>query len=370
ANTKIYILDRYRQPVPIGVTGELYIGGTGVARGYLNRPALTAEKFIDDPFSTEPHARLFKTGDLARYLPNGTIEYLGRLDHQVKIRGFRVELGEIEAALLAQAAIQQAVVLVREDKPGDKRLTAYVVCSPGQKLQVRSVRSQLRQQLPVYMVASVFVQLNALPLTSNGKVDTRALPVPDESTPDLEETFVAPRTPIEEGVARIWAKLLKLERVGVEDNFFDLGGDSLLAIQLVIQIEARFGKRLPISLFVQNPTIEQFAKFMMEDALLPTGSRLVALQPQGSRPPCFWIHGECSDALLPRYLGPDQPLYGVRHQGEDGTPARYTTVVDMATSCLHEIFAIQPKGPYLLGGYCFGGMIAFEIAQRLKRLDE
>lgn len=370
ANTRIYILDRYRQPVPIGVTGELYIGGMGVARGYLNRPALTAEKFIDDPFSTEPHARLFKTGDLARYLPNGTIEYLGRLDHQVKIRGFRVELGEIEAALLAHAAIQQAVVLLREDKPGDKRLTAYVVCSPGQNLHVRSLRSQLRQQLPVYMVPSLFVLLNALPLTSNGKVDTRALPVSDESTPFLEETFVAPRTPIEEGVASIWAKLLKLEGVGIGDNFFDLGGDSLLALQAVIQIEARFGKKLSIALFVQNPTIEQFAKLIMQDAVLPTGSRLLALQPQGSRPPFFWIHGESSDGLLPRYLGPDQPLYGVRHQGEDGTPARYTTVVDIATSCLQEIFAIQPRGPYLLGGYCFGSMIAFEIAQQLKRLDE
>jgi amino acid adenylation domain-containing protein len=370
ANTQIYILDRYRQPVPIGVTGELYIGGMGVARGYLNRPALTAEKFIDDPFSTEPHARLFKTGDLARYQPDGTIEYLGRLDHQVKIRGFRIELGEVEAALLAHAAIQQAVVLVREDKPGDKRLTAYVVSSPGQKLQVRSLRSQLRQQLPVYMVPSVFVLLNALPLTSNGKVDTRALPAPDGSTPDLEETFVAPRTPIEEGVARIWADLLNLERVGIEDNFFDLGGDSLVALQLVIQIEARFGKKLPIALLVQNPTIERFAKLIIEDAVFPAKSWLVALQPQGAKPPFFWIHGQDTDALLPRYLGPDQPLYGVRHQGEDGTPARYTTVVDIATSCLHEIFAIQPNGPYLLGGYCFGGLIAFEIAQQLKRINE
>ena len=370
ANTELYILDRHHQPAPIGVPGELYIGGMGLARGYLNSPELTADKFIDHPFSSEPKARLYKTGDLVRYQPDGTIEYLGRLDDQVKIRGFRIELGEIEAALLALAAIEQAVVLVREDIPGDKRLVAYLVCAPGQTLQVESLRSQLQQQLPVYMVPSAFVPLNALPLTSNGKVDRRALPSPDQSRPGLEKTFVAPNTRSEEVLAKIWANLLKLEQVGIHDNFFDLGGHSLLAVRLMSQIEKSFGKKLPLAILFQAPTIEQLAELIIEDVVLPTWSSLYPIQPHGSKPPFFWVHGEASDAFLPRYLGPDQPLYGLRHQSEDGTPARYHTVVDIAAHYLSEIRTVQPQGPYFLGGYCFGALVAFEIAQQLKKLNQ
>src|SRR5947199_3401067 len=370
ANTELYILDRHHQPAPIGVPGELYIGGMGLARGYLNSPELTADKFIDHPFSSEPKARLYKTGDLVRYQPDGTIEYLGRLDDQVKIRGFRIELGEIEAALLALAAIEQAMVLVREDIPGDKRLVAYLVCAPGQTLQVESLRSQLQQQLPAYMVPSAFVPLNALPLTSNGKVDRRALPSPDQSRPGLEKTFVAPNTRSEEVLAKIWANLLKLEQVGIHDNFFDLGGHSLLAVRLMSQIEKSFGKKLPLAILFQAPTIEQLAELIIEDVVLPTWSSLYPIQPHGSKPPFFWVHGEASDAFLPRYLGPDQPLYGLRHQSEDGTPARYHTVVDIAAHYLSEIRTVQPQGPYFLGGYCFGALVAFEIAQQLKKLNQ
>ena len=358
ANTELYILDRHHQPAPIGVPGELYIGGMGLARGYLNSPELTADKFIDHPFSSEPKARLYKTGDLVRYQPDGTIEYLGRLDDQVKIRGFRIELGEIEAALLA------------EDIPGDKRLVAYLVCAPGQTLQVESLRSQLQQQLPAYMVPSAFVPLNALPLTSNGKVDRRALPSPDQSRPGLEKTFVAPNTRSEEVLAKIWANLLKLEQVGIHDNFFDLGGHSLLAVRLMSQIEKSFGKKLPLAILFQAPTIEQLAELIIEDVVLPTWSSLYPIQPHGSKPPFFWVHGEASDAFLPRYLGPDQPLYGLRHQSEDGTPARYHTVVDIAAHYLSEIRTVQPQGPYFLGGYCFGALVAFEIAQQLKKLNQ
>ena len=370
ANTELYILDRHRQPVPIGVPGELYIGGMGLARGYLNSPELTADKFIDHPFSSEPKARLYKTGDLVRYRPDGTIEYLGRLDDQVKIRGFRIELGEIEAALLAHAAIEQAVVLAREDTPGDKRLVAYLVCAPGQTLQVESLRSQLQQQLPAYMVPSAFVLLNTLPLTSNGKVDRRALPDPDQSRPDLEKAFAAPSTRSEEVLAKIWANLLKLKRVGINDNFFDLGGHSLLAAKLMSQIEKAFGKRFSLSAIFHAPTIEQLAELISQNVVLPNWNSLIPLQTRGSKPPFFWVHGEDSNAFLPRYLGPDQPLYGFRHQSEDGTPARYTTVVDIAAHYLSEIRSVQPQGPYFLGGYCFGAVVAFEIAQQLRKLNQ
>ena len=370
ANTELYILDRHHQPVPIGVPGELYIGGMGLARGYLNSPELTADKFIDHPFSSEPKARLYKTGDLVRYRPDGTIEYLGRLDDQVKIRGFRIELGEIEAALLAHAAIEQAVVLAREDTPGDKRLVAYLVCAPGQTLQVESLRSQLQQQLPAYMVPSAFVLLNALPLTSNGKVDRRALPDPDQSRPDLEKAFAAPSTRSEEVLAKIWANLLKLKRVGINDNFFDLGGHSLLAAKLMSQIEKAFGKRFSLSAIFHAPTIEQLAELISQNVVLPNWNSLIPLQTRGSKPPFFWVHGEDSNAFLPRYLGPDQPLYGFRHQSEDGTPARYTTVVDIAAHYLSEIRSVQPQGPYFLGGYCFGAVVAFEIAQQLRKLNQ
>jgi len=247
---------------------------------------------------------------------------------------------------------------------------AYLVCAPGQTLQVESLRSQLQQQLPVYMVPSAFVPLNALPLTSNGKVYRRALPSPDQSRPGLEKTFVAPNTRSEEVLAKIWANLLKLEQVGIHDNFFDLGGHSLLAVRLMSQIEKSFGKKLPLAILFQAPTIEQLAELIIEDVVLPTWSSLYPIQPHGSKPPFFWVHGEASDAFLPRYLGPDQPLYGLRHQSEDGTLARYHTVVDIAAHYLSEIRTVQPQGPYFLGGYCFGALVAFEIAQQLKKLNQ
>ncbi len=208
----------------------MHIGGAGVARGYLNRPELTAEKFIPDPFSAEPGARMYKTGDLARYRPDGNIEFLGRADHQVKIRGFRIELGEIEAALGQHPAVREAVVLAREDAPGEKRLVAYVVAG-ARAADDDDLRRFLKEKLPEYMVPAVFVLLDALPLMPNGKIDRRALPAPDRSRPELDKAFVAPRTPTEELLAEIWAQLLDIERVGVHDNFFDLGGHSLLATQ-------------------------------------------------------------------------------------------------------------------------------------------
>jgi amino acid adenylation domain-containing protein len=259
ANTKIYILDPYQECVPIGVIGELCISGDGLTRGYLHRPELTAEKFIPNPFSEEPGARLYKTGDLARYLPDGNIEFLGRLDHQVKIRGFRVELEEVETVLAQHPKVREAVVLAREDTPGDKRLVAYVVPRQEPAPTINELRSFLKEKLPEYMIPSAFVLLDALPLTPNGKIDRNALPVPDHNRPELEVNFVAPRTPLEEIIAEIWAEVLKVEKVGIHDNFFDLGGHSLLATQVMSRLREALRVDLPLRALFEAPTIVELA---------------------------------------------------------------------------------------------------------------
>jgi amino acid adenylation domain-containing protein len=259
ANTKIYLLDRRLRPVPIGVAGEVHIGGLGVARGYLNRPELSAEKFVPNPFGGEPGTRLYKTGDLARYREDGNIEYLGRLDHQVKLRGFRIELGEVEAALGQHPAVGQAVVLAREDAPGDRRLVAYMVLRRDPAPVISELRSFLKQRLPDYMVPSAFVPLQRLPLTPSGKVDRRNLPAPDQARPDLGKAFVAPRSPVEEVLAGIWREVLGVEQVGVHDNFFELGGHSLLATQVISRLRHSFQVNLPLRCLFEAPTVADLA---------------------------------------------------------------------------------------------------------------
>jgi len=255
SNTQVYLLDTYLSPVPIGVPGELYIGGEGLSRGYLNRPDLTAEKFIPNPFSRKPGARMYRTGDMARYMPDGNIKFLGRKDDQVKVRGYRIELGEIEAVLGQHPVVREAVVVAREDSPGDLRLTAYVVGIPGSALSLQELRNHVQQKLPEYMVPAVIVLLDSLPLTPNGKVDRKALPAPDPRRPELEQGYVAPRSPIEEIIAEIWSEVFKLEKVGVHDNFFDLGGHSLLATQLISRILSEVQCQLPLRTLFERPTI-------------------------------------------------------------------------------------------------------------------
>lgn len=258
ANTRVYALDSHRCPVPVGVAGELYIGGEGLGRGYLNRPELTAERFVPDPFSSEPEARLYRTGDLVRFRPDGNLEFLGRLDHQVKIRGFRIELGEIEAALDRHPQVRQAIVLAREDQPGQKRLVAYVVPEAGALLAIGDLRTYLKERLPEYMVPSAFVVMEALPLTPNGKVNRTALPPPGTDRPELTETFVPPGTPEETTLASIWREVLGLDRVGVHDNFFDLGGDSILTIQIIARA-SQVGLRFSPKQLFQYQTIAELA---------------------------------------------------------------------------------------------------------------
>ncbi|MBU6399317.1 MAG: amino acid adenylation domain-containing protein [Verrucomicrobia bacterium] len=259
ANTQFYILDCHGQPAPVGVPGELFIGGDGVARGYWNQPELTREKFIPDPYRDQPDARLYRTGDRARYRPDGTVEFLGRADHQVKIRGHRIELGEIETVLARHPALRQAAVVARQDTPGDQRLVAYVVSATDPPPGIGALLDHVRQQLPDHMVPAAFVFLQHLPLTPNGKLDRRALPEPETTRPELSEAFRAPRTAIEISLAQIWREVLRLDRVGTQDNFFDLGGHSVLAAQVLARIQQAFGLELPLRVIFEHPTLAGLA---------------------------------------------------------------------------------------------------------------
>jgi hypothetical protein len=259
ANVRMYILDERREPVPIGVSGEIYIGGAGVARGYLNQAELTAERFIKDPFSADPQGRMYRTGDVGRYRVDGTIEYLGRNDEQVKIRGYRIELGEIEAALLRHEAVKQAVVLAREDVPGEKRLVGYVVLQREAAASMEELRGHLQESLPEYMVPAAFVMLESLPLTANGKVDRRALPAPDLSALRARE-YEAPQGEIETTLADIWRQLLGVERVGRHDSFFELGGHSLMATRALVYMRQALKVDIPLSIIFSSPTILAIAE--------------------------------------------------------------------------------------------------------------
>ncbi len=264
AHLQAYILDRYCQPVPIGVPGELHLGGDSLARGYLNRPDLTTEKFIPNFLSQDPAARLYKTGDLVRYLPDGNIEYIGRIDKQVKIRGFRIELGEIETVIAQHPDIQETAVIAREDTSGNKQLVAYFVAQQPD-FSSSKLRSFLKKRLPSYMVPAAHVKLACLPITPGGKIDRRALPAPDFNRSDIDKTFVAPRNYKEKKLAEIWQEVLKVSPIGVKDNFFDLGGHSLLAVSLLTQIEKTFEKNIPLATFLTIPTIEELADAIAQE---------------------------------------------------------------------------------------------------------
>ncbi len=261
-NTQIYLLDRNIQPVPVGVAGMLYINGSGLARGYLNRPKITADKFIPNPFADLPGKRLYKTGDLARYLPSGEIEYIGRIDNQVKVRGFRIELGEIEAQITQHSAVRESVVVVREDIPEEKRLIAYVVSEQESTPKASELRSLLSEKLPNYMIPSVFIPMMTLPLTPNGKVDRKALPAPDGSYLKLETAYIKPSSNLEKSIANIWQQVLKLEKVGIHDNFFELGAHSLLLVRVHSQLHEIFQTNLSVLDLFRYPTISSLAEFI------------------------------------------------------------------------------------------------------------
>jgi amino acid adenylation domain-containing protein/non-ribosomal peptide synthase protein (TIGR01720 family) len=371
-NVQVYLLDRDLNPVPVGVPGELHIGGVSLARGYLGRPELTAEKFIPNPFSESPGSRLYKTGDLARYLPDGNIEFLGRVDHQVKVRGFRIEVGEIEEALRQHPGVQEAVVVAREDATGDGQLVAYFVPLEGASPSARKLRSFLAEKLPDYMVPSAYVKLEKLPLSPNGKVDRKALPSPKESRAASGREYVAPRDTLELKIVRMWEEVLDTEPVGVKDNFFDLGGHSLLAMRLLAQIQQQFGKEIPLVTLFQEPTVESLAAALRDDANQQAWSMFVELQKGGSKPPLYFVHPSGGSvhwyAELARKIGDERPFYGIQAHGLDGDLELHTDIERMASHYVEELIQQQPEGPYLLGGWSLGVIIAYEMAHQLLGL--
>ncbi|MEH2064608.1 MAG: amino acid adenylation domain-containing protein [Nostoc sp.] len=386
ANTKIYILDQRSQPLPIGVTGEIYISGIGVAQGYFNRSDLTSEKFIPNPFSSESGAYLYRSGDLGRYLSDGNIEFIGRLDNQAKIRGFRIELTEIETILSQYPGLQNTVVIVREDAPEDKRLIAYVVPKGGETFGSEQLLTFLQQKLPEHFLPSAFVIVDSLPLNANGQVDRKALPALNLTNSKIEKIFATAENPLQLQLTKIWENVLGVHPIAIKDNFFDLGGHSLLAVRLFSEIEKIAGKNLALSILLQAPTIEQLANILEREksskssvAATPTAdiksetsipwSSLVPIQPNGSKPPFFCVHGLGGEVLrfreLAVHLGSDQPFYGLQPKGLDGKQLPYTRIDKMAAYYIQQIQTIQPHEPYLLGGYSSGGIIAYEMARQL-----
>ncbi len=371
ANTQIYILDSNLHPVPIGVPGELFIGGDGVARGYLNQPQLTAARFIPNPFVDNPKARIYRTGDKARYLPDGQIEILGRADTQVKVRGFRIELGEIESNLNHHPDVQQAVVIVREDLPGDKQLVAYLVPKNEHSIQSKDLRQYLRTSLPEYMIPSFFISLDKFPMTPNQKVDRKALPMPSMENSSAQGVKVNARNGTEEKLVHIWQDLLHTQSIGVNDNFFDLGGHSLMAVHMFTRIKEEFGVNLPLATLFQEATIEHLSNTINTEIKPTTWSSLIEIEPKGNHAPFFCIHGITGDILwfreLAQCLAPDYPFYGLQARGLDGVQDPIARIDQMASLYINEIRRLQPTGPYYLGGASFGGTVALEVAQQLFR---
>jgi len=390
-NAQYYVLDARLQPCPIGVTGELYIGGECLASGYTD-PVKTAERFIPHPFNQAANARLYRTGDLARFFPDGNIEFLGRIDHQVKIRGFRIELGEIEAVLAQHEAIRVSVVMAREDQPGDKRLVAYIVPRQQPAPTMSELRRYLKEKLPEYMVPSAIVMLDELPITANGKLDRKALPTPEQVFADDRQallasqtetgtsetaanSFVAPRDELERQLTEIWQNVLNVKPIGIHDNFFDLGGHSLSAVRVWSQVEKLFGKNLPITTLLQAPTVKEMANILRDAETDTIVGDLVPLRPGGHKPPLFCIYGILLYRDFVDQLDVDQPVYGVYLQEEvdllkpgitKELAATFSSVPKIAARYLKAIRTLRPHGPYYLAGASFGGVVAFEMAQQLR----
>lgn len=366
---RVRVLDPSGQRVPVGVHGELHVGGVGVARGYLNDREATAQRLRLDP--ERPDERLYATGDIVRRGPDGSLYYVGRTDAQVKLRGFRIEPAEVEAALAASGMVDESLVLVR-GAPGSERLVAYAVTrGSASDHSGRDLRDLLSERLPAHLVPDTVVPLPSLPRTLNDKVDIEALPVPyDGGLPSRAE----PRDDIERRLLEIWRSLLDTESIGVRDSFFDLGGHSLLAVRLFARVEQMLGTRLPLATLITAPTIAELAEVVRRERAAPSWRSLVTLQPGGTRAPLFLVHGVRGQLLLygalVRRLGADQPVYGLQSVGLDRVTAPLTRIPDMAAHYIAEIRSVQPHGPYLLGGFCFGGVIAVEMAAQLDRDGE
>jgi amino acid adenylation domain-containing protein len=376
ANMRAYILDSSLEMVPVGVAGELYLGGAGLGRGYLNRPDLTGASLIPDRFSAQPGQRLYKTGDLARYREDGNIEYLRRVDYQLKLRGFRIELGEIAAVISAHPRVREAVVIVREGQAGDQRLVAYLLTETASEVTVSDLRVYLGDRLPEYMVPSYFVFLEAWPLTPSGKIDRLALPPPDRTRPDLAQSRSAPRNQAEERLAGIWKEVLELDQVGVTDNFFELGGHSLLAVRLLSEIEKAFGQKIPLVSLFRSTTIESLATLLSQEVDSTSWPTLVEIQKGDATLPLFCVSMPNVNALgyiaLARYLGADRTVYGLQAQYPEDLQGEHsqTAVEKLTDEYLQAIRGVQPHGPYQFVGMCRGAHIAFEMARGMLQQGE
>jgi len=374
ANTQAYILDSRRQPIPIGVPGELYLAGDGLARGYYGRDDLTAERFLANPFSQMPNARMYRTGDRCRYRADGTIEYLGRIDNQVKLRGFRIELGEIESLLAQHPAVQQAVVAVCEDPPGDKRLVGYIVPKSGRQISATDTRDYLRQSLPDYMVPAALVELDTIPLTPNGKVDRKALPSPDLPQ-GLIGIVVAPRNVLEEKLLAIWKQVLQNPGIGVTDNFFELGGHSLMAARLVSEMGESLERKIPLAALFRGATIEAMARVLRDGTESDVDPIVMKVQP-GRTAPFFAVVAPGVNALgyaaLAQAMGHQQTFYKLQSHRpvRRDAPITLDDMRTIARDYVAAMRAVQPNGPYFLGGMCAGTHIAEQMVLQLEAAGE
>jgi amino acid adenylation domain-containing protein len=368
-----YILDSNHNIVPVGVPGEINVSGAGLARGYLNSEELTKKKFIKNPFSENGVERIYRSGDLGKWHPDGRMEYLGRIDEQVKIRGFRIELGEIENILQESGLVKSSVVLAKEDKHNIKRLIGYVVCKDSEKFDKQDIIAYLKSKLPEYMVPMLWVELETLPLTVNGKIDRKALPDPEVAEIAGNE-YAAPTNEIEAALIGIWQELLNVNRIGINDNFFELGGHSLLALQLFGSIEKLSGRKFPISTLFNSPTIKELAEIIKDKGWVQPWKSLVPIKPGGSRLPLYCVPNAGGTALqfqeLLKYVSSEQPIYVLESIGLDGVEKPHTDLREMSSFYIKEIQTFQPKGPYMLCGRCFGGRVAYEMAQQLMAAGE
>jgi thioesterase domain-containing protein len=377
------VLDEHQQLLPIGVPGEIFIGGTGLATGYLGDENLTRAKFVSDSVSGQPGARLYRTEDRGRLLADGNLEFIERLDNQVKIRGFRIELGEVETVIAQHPSVRDVVVTVWNEGTDKRSLAAYVVSKPD--LEAGTLNCFVQERLPDYMVPARIVMLEVLPITPSGKVDHRALPSPGsvDRGPEMESAWAPARTPLEEVLSGIWANTLKVDSVGVHDNFFALGGHSLLALQLIHEMNSAFGLELPVRLLFSEPTVAGQAREIERVRAAADQRRranyppLIPLRPHGSKPPFFLVAGGFGGeaeliiyAGLTRYLDSRRPFYGLRIRGVDDVVEPHESVEAMAAEHVAEIRRVQPHGPYFIGGSCVGGVVALEIAQQLHAQGE
>jgi amino acid adenylation domain-containing protein len=368
ANNSFYILNEQLQPVPYGVAGELYIGGVGVARGYANDPVKTDNSFVADPFTSQWGGRMYRTGDLGRMLPGGIMEFVGRKDSQVKIRGHRVELGEIESVIRQNKSISSVVVLLSEDK---QQLVSYVV--PEKYYDRDTVIAQLKKKLPGYMIPAKWVELTSMPLTANGKMDTKSLLRPDSQEPAKRE-FAAARNELEIVLVAVWQEVMQLDGISIDDNFFDLGGQSLLAVELVTEMEKKISKGLPVNILYKCPTISQLSTFIHKEAEGKKWKSLVTIKATGNKIPMYIVHGDglslSNFQNLAEHVDPEQPIFSLQPIGLNGAEEPLNSISEIARHYISEILEHNPEGPYALGGYSFGGYVAIEMKKQLDQMGK